>query len=77
MYFRIIKPWNPPYEVTINEHVLHIQRCHTRTCIRLPGRPLLVCNTVWTCILCMWNTHVHKQSDQLPSLCVSAIDTRI
>ena len=54
MYFRIIK--ESPYEVTINEHehILHIQRCHTHTCISLPGRPLLV----WMCILCMWNTHI-------------------
>ena len=75
MYFRIIKPWNHPIKLRItNMNMYYIQRCHTRTCIRLPGQPLLVC-TVWMYCVdvlcgCTCTMHVeYTRSDRLPNLC--------
>ena len=39
-------------------NMYYIQRCHTRTCIRLPGQPLLVC-TVWTYMYVHYACRIH------------------
>ena len=54
--FSNYKTLESPYEVTINEHVLHIQRSYMDTFAGTATAGLLY--TVWICVLCMWNTHV-------------------
>ena len=63
MYFRIIKPWNHPMKLRLTNMnmycIYNVAICVVHVYVCRDGH-YLVC-TVWTCILCMWNTYTCDQ----------------